>query len=57
MKIPFLPLHVVTSKTLEEKLNDAREEVKGFRQTQINKLLSRNAAAPVRIRGGKKKGV
>lgn len=60
MKIPLIPVHVVTSKTLEAKLRSAKDkgiaEGKQYNQTQIRKLLSSNATGPVRLRGRKKKG-
>jgi hypothetical protein len=59
MKIPLVPIHIVTSKTLEEKLDAAFDsgviEGRRYGQTQIRKLLSGNATGPVRIRGRKKK--
>lgn len=53
MKIPFLPLHIVTSGTLDAKLKTARtegiEETRRFRNKQIAKLLHNNATQPVQL--------
>lgn len=58
MKIPFIPLHIVTSGTLIKKMKAAQAkgmtEGKNYSETQIVKLLSDNASGPVRIRGSKK---
>lgn len=43
MKIPFLPIHILTAKRLEEELLTARAEGKGFSELQIVNLLDDNA--------------
>ena len=59
MKVPLIPVHVVTSKKLEARLDAAFDsgviEGKSYGRTQIKKLLSGNATGPVRIKAGKKK--
>ena len=59
MKVPLLPIHVVTSETLEARLDAAFDSGviagKGYSQTQIRKLLGNNPAGPVSLRGLKRK--
>lgn len=56
MKVPLLPLHLVTSKTLREKLDAARNEGKSFKKRQLEVLLNRRVIKPIRtLAGGKKK--
>ncbi len=42
MKIPFLPVHIMTNRTLVEKLEDARTEVRELSIRQIFTLVDQN---------------
>jgi hypothetical protein len=55
MKITLLPVHVVSTKMLEAKVKEAREQGLKANNAVIKKLLGRNAAGPVRIKGLKKR--
>ena len=59
MKVPMLPIHVVTSKTYAEKLKQARaegvKEGKAFSTRQIELLLNKRAMKPIRMMDKKKK--
>lgn len=55
MKIPVVPIHVVTSKTLREMLDKAEAQGKAFSKRQIEVLLGRRAIKPIRMLSNKKK--
>ena len=59
MTIPVVPVHVVTSKTLTEKLKAARAEGvaegRNFANRQIEMLLGRRARKPIRLKNNNKK--
>jgi hypothetical protein len=54
MKIPLIPIHVVTSKTLEGKLDQARAdgvaEGKAFKKRQLEILLNLRVRKPIRLK-------
>lgn len=58
MKIPLLPIHLMTSKTLGEKLRSARDqgvaEGRNFANRQIEMLLGR-PRKPIRLKTKRKK--
>ena len=59
MKVPMLPIPVVTSKTQAEKLKQARAEGvaegKAFSNRQIEMLLNKRVMKPIRMLANKKK--
>lgn len=42
MKIPLLPVHILTTKTLDEKLSSAEQQTRQLSTKQAGKLLDRN---------------
>lgn len=58
MKIPVVPIHIVTSRTLEEKLRAARDEGvaegKAFKKKQLEMLLYDKTMKPIRLKAKRK---
>lgn len=55
MKIPLLPMHVVTSRQLAAIKEQAESRGKAFSTRQIEILLNKRAMKPIRMRAKKKK--
>jgi len=55
MKLPYLPIHIVTSKTYAAKLDESFDAGKRYSQKQIEKPVSGNAFEAVKLIGQKMK--
>ena len=58
MKIPMLGLHILTDKTLQQKLDKAKTETRQITNRQMASLLYKNAEMTLTLRnlaGGKKR--